>query len=134
MHPFLPIRALGGNFRREEAEMKLEDGGKKIRIELNLKEATMIWSLLNDEVFHKALDTITQDVFETWYDTKKVGYVLAMGINSILQIYEVDKDGNLDEISGEIDLQSCVEEINKRTNRFRRGGDKEGDVERSPRR
>jgi hypothetical protein len=103
--------------------MRLEDREKTIRIELNLKEATMLWSLLNDEVFHRTLDSIRQDIFEKWYDTKKVGYIIAMGINSILKFHEVDIGGKPHEIEGEIDLQECVNEINARTRLFAAGRD-----------
>ena len=103
--------------------MKLDDCGKTIRIELNLKEATMLWSLFNDEIFDRAVDSINQDIFEKWSDTRKVGYIIAMGINSILQFYEAGKDGKSHEIEGEIDLQGCVNEINKRTRLFRGGHD-----------
>ena len=123
--PLLAIRTVGSYSGGEEEEMKLEDHGKTIRIELNLKEATMLWSLLNDEVFHRALDSIRQDIFEEWFDTKKVGYIIAMGIDSILKLYEVDKGGKPHEIEGEIDLQECVNEINKRARLFKGGDDKE---------
>ena len=107
--------------------MKLDDCGKTIHIELNPKEAAMLWSLFNDEVFNRALDSINQDIFEGWSDAKKVGYIIAMGINSILQFYEVDRDGKPHETEGEIDLQGCVNEINRRTRLFRGGHDNKKD-------